>query len=110
MDLDKIRKMNFIPDNSYPNKSPSGVPLEDLSHQASMDKLLEIMDIKEIETKKKDHYEKGILSGYGVISMCEVTNPSPLFYGVGGAHISSQDGASIRLEGSGAISFIVIYN
>ena len=35
--------------------------------------------------------------------MCEVTNPSPLFYGVGGAHISSQDGASIRLEGSGAI-------
>ena len=35
--------------------------------------------------------------------MCEVTNPSPLFYGAGGAHISSQDGATIRLEGSGAV-------
>ena len=35
--------------------------------------------------------------------MCKCTNPSPLFYGVGGAYISSQDGASIRLEGSGAI-------
>ena len=35
--------------------------------------------------------------------MVEVINPSPLFYGVGGAPISSQDGASIRLEGSGAV-------
>ena len=35
--------------------------------------------------------------------MVEVTNPSPSFYGVGGAPISSQDGASIRLEGSGAV-------
>ena len=56
-----------------------------------------------IENQKKNDLDNGILSGYGVISMCEVTNPSPLFYGVGGAHISSQDGASIRLEGSGAI-------
>ena len=103
IDIDKIRKINFIPDNAYPNKCPSGVPLEDLSHEASMDKLLEIMDIKDIEAQKEEDFKKGVLTGHGVISMCEVTNPSPLFYGVGGAHISSQDGASIRLEGSGAI-------
>ena len=30
-------------------------------------------------------------------------NVGPHFYGIGGAHISSQDGASIRLEGSGAV-------
>jgi carbon-monoxide dehydrogenase large subunit len=103
LSLDKIRKINFIPDNAYPNKCPSGVPLEDLSHQASMDKLLGMMNIAEIEKQKEDDLAKGVLTGYGVIAMCEVTNPSPLFYGVGGAHISSQDGASIRLEGSGAI-------
>ena len=101
--LSEIRKKNFIPDNAYPNKTPSGVPLEDLSHQASMDKLLTMMNIQEIEKEKIASLDKNVLSGYGVISMCEVTNPSPLFYGVGGAHISSQDGASIRLEGSGAI-------
>ena len=103
INLDEIRKKNFIPDNAYPNKTPSGVPLEDLSHQASMDKLLGMMNIAEIEKQKEDDLAKGVLTGYGVIAMCEVTNPSPLFYGVGGAHISSQDGASIRLEGSGAI-------
>ena len=103
LQLDEIRKLNFIPDNAYPNKTPSGVPLEDLSHQASMEKLLTIMNVKDIERQKKLDFKDGILSGYGIISMCEVTNPSPLFYGVGGAHISAQDGASIRLEGSGAI-------
>ena len=103
LSLAKIRQINFIPDNSYPNKTPSGVPLEDLSHQASMDKLLSIMDIDNIENPNKDDLIPGTISGIGVISMSEVTNPSPLFYGVGGAHISSQDGASIRLEGSGAV-------
>ena len=100
---DEIRKINFIPDNKYPNKTPSGVPLEDLSHQAAMNKLLKMMNISDLEKQKQIDLEKGILTGYGIISMCEVTNPSPLFYGAGGAHISSQDGATIRLEGSGAV-------
>ncbi len=42
---DEIRKINFIPDNKYPNKTPSGVPLEDLSHQAAMNKLLKLINI-----------------------------------------------------------------
>ena len=50
--LSEIRKKNFIHDNAYPNKTPSGVPLEDLSHQASMDKLLTMMNIQEIEKEK----------------------------------------------------------
>jgi carbon-monoxide dehydrogenase large subunit len=38
--------------------------------------------------------------------MIEVTNPSAAFYGVGGARISAQDGASIRLEPTGAITVL----
>ena len=33
----------------------------------------------------------------------EVTNPSAAFYGVGGARISSQDGATLRLDATGAV-------
>jgi carbon-monoxide dehydrogenase large subunit len=36
--------------------------------------------------------------------MIEVTNPSPAFYGVGGARISAQDGATIRLEPTGMLT------
>jgi carbon-monoxide dehydrogenase large subunit len=35
--------------------------------------------------------------------MVEVTNPSPMFYGIGGAPISAQDGATIRLDAGGAL-------
>jgi carbon-monoxide dehydrogenase large subunit len=35
--------------------------------------------------------------------MVEVTNPSPLFYGIGGAPISAQDGATVRLDAAGAL-------
>jgi carbon-monoxide dehydrogenase large subunit len=35
--------------------------------------------------------------------MVEITNPSPMFYGVGGAPIAAQDGAIVRLDASGAV-------
>src|SRR5690606_8685740 len=46
---------------------------------------------------------RGIYRGIGLASFVEVTNPSAAFYGVGGAHISSQDGATMRLDAQGAL-------
>ena len=103
IDRYEFRKRNLIPDNSYPTKTPSGVPLEDLSHQACIEKLKDMMNIPELEKYKKESLAIGKYKGFSIINMVEVTNPSPAFYGVGGAPISSQDGASIRLEGSGAV-------
>ena len=59
----------------------------------------------ELEKYKKESLAIGKYKGFSIINMVEVTNPSPAFYGVGGAPISSQDGASIRLEGSGAVQY-----
>ena len=101
MDRYEFRKINLIPDNSYPTKTPSGVPLEDLSHELVL-KNLKMMNISELEKYKKI-LAKGKYKGFSIINMVEVTNPSPAFFCVGGAPISSQDGASIRLEGSGAV-------
>jgi carbon-monoxide dehydrogenase large subunit len=36
-----------------------------------------------------------------------VTNPSPAFYGVGGARISAQDGATVRLDPAGMVNVLV---
>jgi carbon-monoxide dehydrogenase large subunit len=47
--------------------------------------------------------EQGIHRGIGFASFVEVTNPSAAFYGVGGARISSQDGATVRLDATGAV-------
>jgi CO/xanthine dehydrogenase Mo-binding subunit len=47
--------------------------------------------------------QRGIFRGLGFASFIEVTNPSAAFYGVGGARISAQDGATVRLDATGAI-------
>ncbi|MFO0990266.1 MAG: molybdopterin cofactor-binding domain-containing protein, partial [Alphaproteobacteria bacterium] len=36
-------------------------------------------------------------------ALVEVTNPSPAFYGVGGARIASQDGCTLRLDPTGGV-------
>ena len=43
------------------------------------------------------------IAASGLASFIEVTNPSAAFYGVGGARISSQDGATLRLDATGAV-------
>ena len=53
IDRFEFRKNNLIPDNAYPTKTPSGVPLEDLSHHACIEKLKKLMNIDELERYKK---------------------------------------------------------
>jgi carbon-monoxide dehydrogenase large subunit len=47
-----------------------------------------------------------VYRGIGLAAMIEVTNPSPAFYGVGGARISAQDGATLRLEPTGMVTVL----
>jgi carbon-monoxide dehydrogenase large subunit len=51
--------------------------------------------------------KQGIYRGIGLAAMIEVTNPSPAFYGVGGARISAQDGATLRLDPTGMVNCMV---
>ena len=48
--------------------------------------------------------QQGIYRGIGVAALIELTNPSAAFYGVGGARIASQDGATLRLEPTGVLT------
>ena len=62
-----------------------------------------MMDYKALRADQAAARAKGIHRGIGFASFIEVTNPSAAFYGVGGAKISAQDGATVRLDGKGAI-------
>ncbi|AXS41764.1 xanthine dehydrogenase family protein molybdopterin-binding subunit [Breoghania sp. L-A4] len=103
MDPVELRRRNLILDDAYPATSASGMKLADLSHHRSLAKLLEIMDYDGLRARQSEMREKGVYRGIGLCSMVEVTNPSPMFYGIGGAPIAAQDGATIRLDTSGAI-------
>jgi len=104
MDPAEFRRKNLIPDDAYPYTFPSGIKFEKLSHLRTLDKLLGLMNYKSLREEQKHLRAKKIYRGIGLAAMIEVTNPSPAFYGVGGARISAQDGATIRLEPTGMIT------
>jgi aerobic carbon-monoxide dehydrogenase large subunit len=99
----ELRRLNLIPDDAYPTNSAQGMKFADLSHHKCLSKLLELMDYEGLKAERDALREKGIHRGIGLTSMVEVTNPSPMFYGVGGAPIAAQDGATARLDASGAL-------
>lgn len=103
MDPVALRQRNLMDDDSYPRSSASGMKLDDLSHQAALRKLTKIMDYDGLRADQTAARNNGIYRGIGFVSMVEVTNPSPMFYGIGGAPIASQDGATVRLDAGGAL-------
>jgi aerobic carbon-monoxide dehydrogenase large subunit len=103
MDPAEIRRRNLIADDGYPCASPSGLRFEKLSHHASLDKLLGMMDYVGLRAEQMELRKKKIHRGIGIASFIEVTNPSAAFYGVGGAKISSQDGVAVRLDAQGSV-------
>jgi aerobic carbon-monoxide dehydrogenase large subunit len=103
MDAAEIRRRNLLPDDKYPATSAAGLKFEQLSHHASLDKILRMMDYDGLRAEQARLRGQGIHRGIGFASFIEVTNPSAAFYGVGGARISSQDGATVRLDATGAV-------
>ena len=104
LDPAKLRQRNFVPDDAYPVKAPSGVGLDGLSHQACMEKLLELMDYDALCADREEKRKQGILRGIGLASFIKGTNPGPQIYGPAGVPISAQDGCTVRLEPSGAVT------
>jgi carbon-monoxide dehydrogenase large subunit len=103
MDPVDIRRRNLIPDDGYPTSSPAGLKFEKLSHHAALDKIVTMIGYEALRAEQARLRTQGIYRGIGLASFIEVTNPSAAFYGVGGARISSQDGATVRLDATGAV-------
>ena len=103
LDPAEIRRRNLRADDSYPCRSAQGLPFENLSHQESLAKLLAAMNYDALKAERDDLRAEGVYRGIGLASFIEVTNPSAMFYGVGGARISAQDGATMRLDARGNV-------
>ncbi len=103
LDPVEIRRRNLIADDAYPCASPSGLQFEGLSHHASLQKLLAMMDYEALRSEQAALRGQRIYRGIGLASFIEITNPGPAFYGVGGARISAQDGATVRFDAQGSV-------
>lgn len=107
MDPLELRRRNVIPDDAYPATGASGIKLEILSHQACLKKIQHMMNYETLRAEQAALRQQGVYRGIGFATVIELTNPSAAFYGVGGARIASQDGATVRLGPEGDITVLV---
>jgi carbon-monoxide dehydrogenase large subunit len=107
LDPFEIRRRNYVTQDMYPHVSPSGYRFERLSHEACLEKLHALMDYPALRAEQARLRARGIHRGIGIATYVEITNPSPAFYGVGGAHISAQDGCVLKVTPSGEIQCLI---
>ena len=65
------------------------------------------MDYPALLAEQQQLRTQGIYRGIGFATLIELTNPGAAFYGVGGARISAQDGATARLDPGGGVAVMV---
>lgn len=104
LDPFEMRRRNYVTDEMYPHKTPSGYTFERLSLATCLDRLHSLMDYPRLREEQAALREKGIYRGIGLATYVEITNPTPAFYGVGGAHISAQDGCVLKLTPAGDVA------
>ena len=107
IDPAELRRRNLLADDAYPHTSPAGLIFEGLSHQRCLERMLEFARYDALRREQQDFRARGVHRGIGLACFIEITNPGPAFYGVGGAPISAQDGASLRLDPGGTVTCAV---
>lgn len=103
LDPAEIRRRNLVADDAYPYTSAANMRFEGLSHHASLEKLLKLMNYDALRAEQAALRKQGIHRGIGLASFIELTNPSPFMYGIGGARISAQDGCTVRMDPDGSV-------
>ncbi len=107
LDVLEIRRRNLLPDDAYPYTSPTGYVFERLSHHQCLEALRTTCGYEALRREQRELRARGIHRGIGIAAFIEITSPGPAFYGVGGAHITAQDGCVMQLEPSGALRCMV---
>ena len=107
IDPAEIRRRNLIRPEEFPYTSVTGNVYDSGSYHAALDRLLEVAKYDDLRLEQAAARAQGRHLGIGLSCFIELTGPGAQFYGVGGAPISGQDGATLRLEPSGAVTVLV---
>ena len=107
LDPAEVRRRNLIRPQELPYTSATGNVYDSGSYHAALERLLEAAKYDDLRREQAAARAQGRHVGIGLSCFIELTGPGAQFYGVGGAPISGQDGATLRLEPSGAVTALV---
>ena len=107
LDPADVRRHNLVRPPEFPYTSVTGNVYDSGSYHAALERLLEEAKYAELRREQAAARATGRHLGIGLACFVELTGPGAQFYGVGGAPISGQEGATIRVEPSGAVTALV---
>lgn len=107
IDPAEIRRRNLVRPEDFPYTSVTGNVYDSGSYVESLERLLDEAKYTELRREQAVARAAGRHLGIGLSCFLELTGPGAQFYGIGGAPISGQEGTTIRVEPSGAITALV---
>ena len=107
LDPAEVRRRNLVRPEELPYTSAAGNVYDSGSYQAALERLLEAAGYAALRREQVVARAAGRHVGIGLSCFIELTGPGAQFYGIGGAPISGQEGATLRLEPSGAVTALV---
>ncbi len=100
----EIRRRNFVQPDQFPYQTPVAVQYDTGNYQATMDKIVEIADIKGFEKRRAESAKKGLLRGLGVNAYIEACGIAPSnLVGQLGARAGLYESATVRVNATGGI-------
>jgi carbon-monoxide dehydrogenase large subunit len=106
LDPADVRRRNLVRPDEFPYTSAAGNVYDSGSYLQALERLLEAAGYDELRREQATARGQGRALGIGVACFIELTGPGAQFYGVGGAPISGQEGTTVRLEPSGAVTVL----
>ena len=106
LDPAELRRRNLVRPDEFPYASATGNVYDSGSYHAALETLLEAAGYDALRGEQRAARAAGRAVGIGLSCFVELTGPGAQFYGVGGAPISGQEGTTVRLEPSGAVTVL----
>ncbi len=106
LDPAELRRRNLVRPDELPYASAGGNVYDSGSYHAALETLLEAGGYDALRGEQRAARAAGRAVGIGLSCFVELTGPGAQFYGVGGAPISGQEGTTVRLEPSGAVTVL----
>ena len=100
----EMRRRNLVKPAELPYRSVTGNVYDSGSYHAALARLLEVAAYDRLRQEQAEARAAGRFLGIGLACFVDLTGPGAQFYGVGGAPISGQEGATVRVEPGGAVT------
>jgi aerobic carbon-monoxide dehydrogenase large subunit len=107
MDPVEIRRRNFIPKEDFPAATATGVVYDSGDYHATLDRLLEHIDIDAFRREQAELRKQGIYRGLGLCTWTEICGLAPSrITGPGGVGVQAGlwESAMVRVHNTGAVT------